>query len=192
MKQPQKRLLSLIFSLILLILTIFVFSSYVSAAYDDVNELRAEFLTKQDALDGQRQIVEKVNELLTRYQSIPQLAEVMALAVPNGEQTADAFNQIRVLAERNKLSMSSFSTTQGSAFKSVSPNASGLLREMGSLKIEATLLGSYSGLDGFLTDLASNIRIMDIESLKVQPAGSAGGDFFFFNIVITTYYQTTE
>ena len=88
--------------------------------------------------------------------------------------------------------MSSFSTTQGSAFKSVSPNASGLLREMGSLKIEATLLGSYSGLDGFLTDLASNIRIMDIESLKVQPAGSAGGDFFFFNIVITTYYQTTE
>jgi Tfp pilus assembly protein PilO len=192
MKGSTKRIFSILFSAAILIAAVVVYSDFVVPEYDHVNVMRGELAAKQQTLDSEREVVNQVNSLLTKYKSIPDLRNVMSLALPGNEGTSEAFSQLYSLVNFSGLSIQQFGISSGSALTNVAPKSTGtsIIRNIGSAQITLYVTGSYSSFKGFMQALEKNIRIMDVASLKMQPLTKANQDLFFYNIVINTYYQS--
>ncbi len=196
MKGTTKRFFSIILSAILLIAAIVIYTTFILPEYGAVNNLRAEASAKQNTLDNQRQIVNKVGDLLTQYRSIPDLASVISLLLPADEDIASIFQQIYALAVDSGLNIQQFGVNTNVSVQSArslagsAKGASSIIKSLGTAQINLNLIGSYAAGKKFLRLLEHNIRIMDINSLKIQPVSQSSQDLYFFNLIINTYYQT--
>lgn len=189
MKGSTKRFFSIILSALLFVAAIAVYSTFVVPEYERINTLRGQYAGKQQALDNQRLIIGKVNDLLTQYRSIPDLARILSLLLPTTESVSTIFQQIYGISTESGLSIQQFGVNTNVAVQS-NPNATELLKGLGTVQVSLNLVGPYRGVKEFLTLLEKNIRLMDVVTLKVQPVGQANQDLYFFNLVINSYYQT--
>ncbi len=177
-------------ALIIFVAALFVYSTFVAPEYERVSVLRGEAEAKQQTLDQQRQILDKVSSLLTKYQSIPKLGEVVSSALPSDEGVASAFQQIYTIANASGLAIQQFSANTAIGLKSTKELGAQMLRSVGTAQINLYLIGSYANFKAFLEAMERNIRIMDLAELKIQPAGRGGGDVFLFNLIVNAYYQS--
>ncbi len=189
MKGSTKRIISILLSASLLLGAIIAYSDMVVPQYDVVNELRGEYQSKVSALDNQRQIVNQVKTLLTKYRSIPDLRNVVSLALPTSEDTAGAFGQLYALAQESNLSIQQFGINNAQATKTTTSDKS-LIRSVGTAQINIYVVGSYANFKMFMQGVEQNLRVMDLTSLKMQPVSKSNQDLFFFNVSINTYYQS--
>ncbi len=192
MKASTKRIISLLFSAVFIVGAIFVYSSFVIPEYEAVNLMRGEYANKQAALDQQRNILANVQSILSKYQSIPQLNEVISLALPADDDVASAFEQLYAIASDSGLTIQQFSANTSIALKSAPTKASKTqvsLKPVGTAQISMTLAGSYASIKQFVQTIEKNIRIMNLVSLHVQSAGRPGQDLYLYNVVINAFYQ---
>lgn len=180
----------MLISLMIFVLAIFVYSTFVIPEYARVNLLRGEAQAKQQTLDEQRTILEKVSSLLSRYQSIPKLGEVVSVALPADEDVAGAFAQLYTIAGASGISIQQFSVNTGIGLSSTSKAGHAqVVRPVGTAQLSLYVSGTYESFKAFLEALERNMRIMDIGEIKMQSSGRAGGNIFLFNLTIKTYYQ---
>lgn len=189
MKGSGTQLLSLLVAIVIFISAIFVYSTFVVPEYERVNLLRAEVEAKQQTLDEQRTIVEKVSSLLTRYQSIPKLGEVISVALPADEDVASAFQQIYTIAAASGITIQQFSANTGLSLGSDDPD-NVAVRSVGTAQLNLYLVGSYENFKAFIETVERNMRIMDVVDLKIQSAGRSAPNSLLFNLTINTYYQS--
>lgn len=189
MKGSGTQLFSLLISIAVFIAAVFVYSTFVVPEYEQVNLLRAEVAAKQQTLDEQRTIVEKVSALLTRYQSIPKLGEVISVALPADEDVASAFQQIYAIAAASGISIQQFSANTGLSLGTNDPD-NVAVRAVGTAQLNLYLVGSYENFKAFLETLERNMRIMDVVNLRIQSAGRSAPNSLLFNLTINTYYQS--
>ena len=64
-----------------------------------------------------------------------------------------------------------------------------LVRPLGTLRLSLRLVGSYPAFKDFIRGLETNIRAMDVVSMKVEQSGGRGSDSFAYALVADTYYQ---
>ncbi len=195
MKGSSKRVLSLLISVALFVAALFVYSTFVVPEYEQVNSLRGEAQVKQQTLDDQRSILDKVSSLLTRYQSIPKLGEVVSIALPADEDVAGAFQQIYTIAAASGISIQQFSVNTSVGLSSADEGNNKkkdaqAVRSVGTAQINLYLSGTYESFKAFVEAAERNMRIMDITNLKIQPAGRTSGNIFLFNLTINTYFQS--
>jgi len=189
MKTSSKRLVSLLLSVAIFIAAIVVYSSFVVPEYARVNALRGEAEVKQQTLDEQRTILDRVSSLLSRYQSIPKLGEVVSVALPPDDDVASAFQQLYTIAAASGIFIQQFSANTNLALTSTSEGARAV-RSVGTAQINLYLSGTYESFKTFLETTERNMRIMDVTGLKIQSAGRGTGNNFLFNLTINTYYQS--
>lgn len=189
MKGSTKRFFSMILSAILLVCAVVVYSTFVLPEYERVSSLRGEYQGKQATLDQQRQIVNKVNALLTQYRSIPDLANVLSLLLPTQEDVASIFQQIYAISRDSGMGIQQFGVNTSLAVQPVNLS-SDIIKSIGTVQVNLNLVGPYAAAKRMLSLLERNIRIMDVQSLKIQPVGQSSQDLYFVNLVINSYYQT--
>ncbi len=189
MKGSTKRIISILFSLALLIAAIAIYSSYVVPEYERINALRAESSGKQATLDSQRQVVDQVSTLLMKYRSIPDLRNALALVLPTNENTAAIFSQIFAVASDSGLTIQQFGVNTNTASRPASGKATDLIKGLGTAQVTLYLAGSYESFKQFLRTIEHNLRIMDVTSVKMQPVSRASSNFYFFNVTLSAYYQ---
>ena len=189
MKASSKRLVNLLLSVAIFVMAIFVYSTFVAPEYGRINALRGEAQAKQQTLDEQRIILEKVSSLLARYQSIPKLGEVVSVALPPDEDVAGAFQQLYTIAAASGITIQQFSVNTGIGLSSTKGDAPAV-RSVGTAQINLFLNGTYESFKAFVEAAERNMRIMDISNVKVQPVNRSGGNTFLFNLTIHTYYQS--
>lgn len=186
MKSTTKRAVSLLASAAFLIAALAIYGFFIRPVYDEVIGLRGALDSKDRFLREQNLAFSKVNDLIVQYQSASQLQDAISLSFPLKEDLASIFNQLRVLAAVNGLTLEIFGV-KPLAFQELM--AAPLIKRVGHLQLSLRVVGSYDGFKNFLKNIETNIRVMDVQNIAVERIGGLAANFFGYNLIIDTYYQ---
>ena len=186
MRTAAKRTISLLLSLALLIVAVAVYTFFVRPAYDEIILLRGELSSKNQFLQEQKNAIGRVNELILQYRGAGKLQDTISLSLPLAENLSSVFDQLRILASMNGLLVEIFNV-KPLALQSLARGP--LVKNVGTLELSVRLVGSYGAFKDFLRNLENNIRVMDLQTVRVEHVGAGGSDLFAYNITVNTYYQ---
>lgn len=194
MRNSSKRAFSILIASILFIASLVTYSSFISPAYEDIQQKRGEVASAQKKLDDYKKLMEKVNQALSQYQSEEQARQAISLAFPTNPEIPKAAYQIIGSAEEGKVSVNMISGKESL----IVPSKSDLIKGRGVVSFDAQVTGSYQTFKNFVLALEQNIRILDIESIsmnRIKPDASAKGvssiqDSFRYSVRINTYFQS--
>jgi len=178
MRASAKRMFSLLLGGIFLIAALVVYGAFIKPQYRLINNFRGALAAKVGLLTKQEKVFSSVQNLLARYQGAARLREGVLFSLPVGEKTASIFNQINALAVANNLTLLAFEIRLLPSRPAVS---GGLVRDLGVIQISFKLSGHYLHLKNFLGGLETNIRLMDIQDLRMENNN--------YSLVVNTYYQ---
>lgn len=167
----------------ILIASLAGYATYLRPAYDEVSALRGTLIAKQNLFEEKKQAVDKVESLIKQYQGAGRLQDVVSMSLPQSEEVSSVFNQLQAIAGTNGLSVQVFNVQP----LSTKPSEKSLVKPLGTLRLSLRLAGNYNAFKEFVRGLETNIRAMDVVSIKVESAGK--GDFFMYTVVADTYYQ---
>ncbi len=188
MNPASKRTFSLMLSGVLLLAAFVGYAALVRPSYDEIIALRSALNAKSDLLREQNMAIAKVNDLIVQYQGTGRLQDTISLSFPLKEELSSIFNQLRTLAEINNLSIEIFGV-KPQAFKVLS--AETLVKNAGTLELSLRLVGSYENFREFIKGVETNIRLMDVQQVAIEKI-SGGNNFFSYNLLINTYYQSDK
>lgn len=204
MKQTTKRFLSMVLGLVLIVASLMVYFQFISSAYDEIQLIKSQKIGRGLLLQNEQLAIEKVQNLISEYQSQGQIQEKISLSLPATEDVGGGLAQIYGIAKNSGLALQSASISLlgirsqnsgaaaelGSGEKSASQFS--LQKPIGSVVFNVRLTGSYDGLKDFLKLLETNIRIFDVGIISISPVGVSTGvpsGTFNYDVSITTYYQ---
>jgi Tfp pilus assembly protein PilO len=181
-------MVSFLASLGLLVATILVFSFLLRPSYADVNQLRGELESRSELLESQKDIVEKVQKLLGEYQSVAGLKQNISLVLPNKEDYPTLFNQIDGLSRSSGMQLEGVNVSVQPSTASAGAAGANVPR-VGIIQLNLSLSGPYQAFKSFIQALETNMRIMDVVSISVNP-GTGAAQNYSYSIVVNAYYQT--
>lgn len=187
MKASTKRFLSIIVSGIFIIGSLVVYANFIRPAYADIQQLRGELSAKTGLLNNQSQAITKFQNLLVEQQSSSKLQERISLVLPPKENVSDIMNQLQAIASANGVSVQSVGL-EYLPIKQAKKNTD-VVKGLGSLRLTMKIFGSYEAFKNFIGSLETNVRVMDVNTLKVEHAGRPDQNLFTYNLTVDTYYQ---
>lgn len=183
MQESSKRLLSLLFAVILLLLSLYLFGSYVRPALDEVRQERQALTLLRERLTAQKEAKSTVNTLLGELQDAQSVQGLLAMALPISDGVVDSVHQVQSLAKFNGLALQTFSVER---LEPGLGKEGTLIKKAGQMRIEAELAGPYDNFRRFLAALETNIRLMDIEEFEIN---GSEGEILNYSLIIKAYYQ---
>ncbi len=198
----------MLFVLVFLVAAFIGFFDFIQPAYGNIGTLRGQETAQQQLLTTLTATVKQAQQLVASYGTDTSGAAGIALALPAGQDAAGALAQVGGIAAADGLTVTSIAvstpvirTQQASAAAAAAAgSASSTMQNAkpaGSFSLRISTNGSYENFKSFMADLENNIRLFDIQSVSIQPAAAAAGkgkavsvDYFTYNIVVQTYYQT--
>lgn len=183
LRPSGKRAFSLLIGAGLLVVSLAVYAAYLKPVYAEVSTLRGTLIAKQNLFEQKKQAVDKVESLIKQYQGAGRLQDVIAMSLPASEEVSSVFNQLQAIAGANGLAVQVFNV-QPLATK---PSEKPLVKPLGTLRLSLRFAGNYPAFKDFIKGLETNIRVMDIVSVKIESGGR--GDYFAYTVVADTYYQ---
>lgn len=187
MKASNKRILSILTAILMIIASLFVYSSLIRPVYSEIKNLRSEVAGRLDLINRNKVSIEQVQKLLSEYQSISQAQEMTSSVLLSEQNISQAVNQVAGLAGLNNLSIELLAVQQLAIKPSAQPN---LVKGVGTLRFNIRLTGGYENFKKFLQNLETNINLMDLTNLKIESAAKTkvGGNFSY-TMIIDSYYQ---
>ncbi|MBI2013269.1 MAG: hypothetical protein HYS87_00295 [Candidatus Colwellbacteria bacterium] len=186
MRGSTKRLISIMGSFAILVVTIYVFSAFLRPSYADVQVLRGERDARLVILSQQQSAESAVRNLLAAYQGAGELEEAFTDMLPKpNANVPQVLNQLSGMASANNMVFESASFQ----YTPIKQSDSSIVSGLGTLRITTRMNGRYDGLKGFLDMLEHNLRVMDINSLRIDGGALPGREIFAFTIVVDAYYQ---
>ncbi len=187
MKASTKRVSSLLLTAALFMASLFVYATLIRPAYDVVTLLRGELVSKTEFLQRQQGAISDVQQLLAQYQGVANLSDSLSMALPNKENVSSILSQITAIAQSSGIAIQAVGVTY-LPLKPATATIS-LARGLGTLRLDIEMAGPYASLKRFLQSLETNIRVMDIQNLTIDPIGSSDQDLFSYSLNVDTYYQ---
>jgi len=187
--------------MVFLVSALVVYFEFIQPAYEEAQKIKSEELSAKAFLDSEKAAVNQVQNLISNYKGQGQIQEVVSLALPLKEDLSGALAQIYGLAQNNDLGFQSVSISVGgpeSTPRSLSLGTqetsfrSSLKKAFGKITLSVRLSGSYGDLKNFLSQLETNIRVFDVDSLIIQPTtipGKPAQDLYTYDLTFATYYQ---
>lgn len=188
MSGSTKRILSIFISVLFLIGAAAVYSSFIQSAYEEIGKKRGELSSKKAILEQDRFYVEQVKKIIAEYQKAQEFSKNLSRILPVSENVPEALNQIISLAEINGLRNKSLS----SKIAAIEPSESKLIKGTGAVNFDVKLAGNYESFKAFLGNLETNVRIMDIGYLIIEPEGESGRNNLVYSLTVDAYYQTQQ
>ncbi|OGY63425.1 MAG: hypothetical protein A3I89_00010 [Candidatus Harrisonbacteria bacterium RIFCSPLOWO2_02_FULL_41_11] len=187
MKASTKRALSLLLAAALVVASLFVYATLIRGEYENVARLRGEYASKSAFLEEQGAIITQAQDLIARYKGAERLGGQLSLALPKNESVSSIMAQVNFLARTNALSIQSVNIS----YLPIKPSLVKLssAKGLGTLRLDLKLFGSYASLKRFLNNLETNVRISDVQSLKIEPAGQPNQDLYVYSLTADVYYQ---
>lgn len=202
MKQFTKRLLSSVIAIIFIVAAFVVFFNLVRPAYDSVQKMRGEQLSRARFIEDEKAIIGQVKKLVDDYRGEEKIQELVSLVLPLRADAAGALMQLSGLAEANHLTLQTVSVAapalQNIAAEVSSQSVGGgeggarttFIKPIGLLNVQGRLVGTYGDFKAFLKQVETNVRIFDVKNINLQPAGKPNQDSYAYEVTITAYYQS--
>lgn len=195
MKQSTKRFISLVLGLMMMMAAFIIYLDLIKGAYEEVQNKKAEILSREELVASQRAIVEKVRRQIETYKGEEALIQNISLVLPQAPQVGEALVQINGLARINFLSPQTFLASAPvlkTLVSSPGQKEKSLVRPVGIITFQLKLIGSYEQFKQFLNQLETNIRLLDIQNLTIQPLKTSKENLYSFELMVATYYQTSK
>lgn len=197
MKQSSKRLFSSLLALLFLFGAFMIYFSLIQPSYASLLETRGQLVARGAFLDKQRSVVEQVERIIETFTSNPQYREAISIALPEGPHAIEAVHQMNGIIANNNLHSDSYDIQIESAQRQRSTreqeaDASFTPPPVSKGTISFTVKGTYEDFKSFLSDLETNIRIMDVASLALQRTDDPLSNLFEGAMDVTFYYQEKE
>lgn len=183
MRGSTKRAFSILIAAIMLVVSFAVYVYLIKPSYQEISKKRGQLFTKQNQLKEYKSAVGQIQKLLAAYKDFAEIQKSVSQMIPTEPMIPHAMNQINGIASLSGLSLQSMTIKE----LSVSLGTS-LVKGRGTLRINARLGGTYESMKAFLNNIESNVRIFNINSIKLDKAGSTP-NVFSFNFEIDTFYQ---
>ena len=190
MKASSKRILSILASGFFFIMAVVIYALFIRPEYDNVQRLRSEVASRMQALEQQKDVVKQIQRLLQEYQGVARLQETLSLALPQESGVAEALNQLNGAAQIGGLAIQSAGVQSLAIRPSSAPIKSA--KGIGTLRFNAKISGDYDQIKRFLQMLETNIRLMDVKSLKIESGvdpTQKSVQKYLYNITVDAYYQ---
>lgn len=211
MKQNSKRFTSIIIAALFLVFALVVYLEFIVPSYTNLQDEKGQAMSEAALLANETQVVSQVKSLITTYQGEASSTQSVNLALPVGQNVADALAQVFGIATNTGFDLTGTGitvqsiqptvtqpTTDSTTIGSVSAAGGSIVRPAGTVTFAITGSGSYESLNSFLQGLENNIRLFDVSGISIQPAAPAGSkiqaggaDFFNYAITVVTYYQSS-
>lgn len=147
-------------------------------AYDQINNLRAALDERSSILDSHTTILNNLNTLNKQYSENAANIQRFSNIVPTTKNSAELVSTMQALASQNGLTLTSIAL---SAAQNQDTNP------YNTQPIDIGLSGSYPSFRSFLNALETNLRILDIQTIDVNPI-SGNVNTLSFRIKANTYY----
>ena len=179
MSSSTKRSTSVLLSLLFLVGALAVYANFVRPEFKEVQQLRAMLAAKTQLLENQKTIIAQIQNLLDQFKGAVQLQQTVSMALPTNEDAAAIVQQINAIANANGLVVQAFGLNP----LALSPT------KLGSVRGTLRLIGAYDGIKKFLQSLETNVRVMDLVSLRLEQGSKANQDVYAYTVVFNAYYQ---
>ena len=194
MKHATQRLFSFAIGVVLIVAALIFFFNFVEPAYTAAQDLKAQKISQDNLYQNEQDTLKQVQAAVAAYQGNGNPQVLANLALPPDKDEANILNQISVLSQKYQLATQSVTiTTPGAKTTKTPTRTSGtpasLTKPIGVLNVQLRVAGSYSNFRSFLTSLESNIRIMDVAGVVINPVGKSNQDYYTFDISVAAYYQ---
>ncbi len=186
MKASTKRILSILTAIFMIIASIFIYSSLIRPVYSEIKNLRSEVAGRLELVDKHKTSIDQVKKILGEYQGAVQIQDTVSTILPPEQNLPSAVYQISRLANVNELQLELLSAQQLALKPSAQPS---LVKGVGTLRFNLRAVGSYEKFKFFLQNLETNMNLMDLASLKIEPQ-IKGANKFNYTLVVDAYYQS--
>ncbi|MBI1975178.1 MAG: type 4a pilus biogenesis protein PilO [Parcubacteria group bacterium] len=187
MKASSKRFFALTLAVFFFGFATYLLANVSLSRWAEVNTLRT---TQAEHLGVRNQMVElvaKANELFARYADFDQRARPITAALPAEERLAEIAVTVGVLARQHNLLMSRI------IFDQIAAAAGGRERERGEVSqigLTVGLTGRYESFKGWLKDIESELRLMDVTEFSLQPITEQAAEATLdFQVHLRAYWQ---
>lgn len=191
MKVSTKRVFSILIAIFMFIASLFIYSSLIKSIYAEIKNKRTEIVGRLELINKYETSIKQIQKILSEYQNISQFAETISSILPPEQNVSQSVNQISGLAKINNLIINFLSVQQLAITPSSKPD---LIRGRGVLRLNFALTGSYENFRKFVQTMETNISLMDLVSLKIEPKIETGlksvKDNFSYAMAVDTYYQS--
>ncbi len=184
MTGSRKRLYNVLLSLTLLVATGYIFFSFILSEVKDIQILRGERDAHEELLGKERSTIETVSRLLGEYQDIGDIRRNLSLVLPTEERIPDIIHQLQGISRTSDVTINSLEL-QILPIRSRDQDA--VIRSIGTVRVTISLFGAYENIRAYIGAIQTNIRIMDIHSLRIDGGADIGG--LTHIIVVDVYYQ---
>ena len=184
-KASTQRLIVIMGSFALLIGTIYTGLSLVYPSFNVIRELRAERQNKANLINTQNDAEKKIGDLTKQYEGLSTTQDAFSLMLPIKPDIAVLMNQLQGIAKNNSLRLRSTSLQ----YLPIRQEERMVARGLGVLRINMALSGNYNDLKKLISELETNVRIIDVNYLRVEGGAIPRRDSLSYNLTIDAYYQ---
>jgi Tfp pilus assembly protein PilO len=208
MKQDTKRFTSMMMAGLLLAIALIVYFELVIPAYTDLQGVKGQLESEQTLYRNEQQIIGQVNAFVSSNPSNSSSSQLVALALPVGEDLSGAIAQIYGIAASTGITLQSTGISVEAVQPPPAPStdasdtdeglaataaAGSVIKPTGSISFQLNGTGSYEAFKSFLQGIESNIRIFDVSAIQLEPVGTTEKtpqDLYNYSVTVTTYYQS--
>ncbi len=170
----------------LFVAALVIYALLLTPAYNNINKMRGELISREIVFKNQNEIIQKVKELLAQYQESTKIQENISLSLPPDLRASSIVSQIQAISQVSGVLVQSINL-QAQALKPSNLNKD--IKALGSVEIHLRLVGPYEGLKNFLNRIATNVRIMDVVDLRTEVSNKSNINALTHNIIINAFYQ---
>jgi len=188
MKSSTKRILSISISTLLFIGSLFIYGNLIRPTYSQIKDLRSEVSSRLDFIEKNEVCIQEIQKKIKQYQNLGKTTEAISLILPLNQDVASRVNQINGLASNNRLTIESLNVQELAIKPSKQPN---LVKGLGTLRFNFKANGNYESFKSFIQALETNITLMDLIGLRIEPNNKpkTAGNNFDYTMIVDTYYQ---
>lgn len=195
-------MLRLIFAMIALVAAGAIFFMYTQPAYDAAQQVQAQVAEYNSALDKATQLQTLKQSLLSEYNAFdPNDLDRLQKLLPDDVNNIALILDLDSVAQKHGLSLQnvdvSSSPNPTSAAQSPASAIGSSNQAYNSITMTFSTQGSYDNFVGFLTDLETSLRILDLTSLTIaspsssaNPSGltSTSQGVYSYDVALRTYW----
>jgi len=188
MRASSKRLISIFIALILIGATAYVVFNVNAPTWRRVQGLRQEVAEKERVRNQLAELVAKAKEALARFEDLDRQAAPISAALPAKPNLPEVLAILGALATDHDLTLGQV-TFEELTSRQLAPTTEEAPKAV-PIKVLTTLSGGYADFKNWLKAAESELRLIDIDNLSIQPLSTRPGEAVFnFSLGLTVYYQ---
>lgn len=170
------------------------FFKFTQPMLDEIDGLKAEKATLNQALDNAKELRQVQDELLATFRNIdPADLDKLNKFLPDSIDNVRLIIDVDNIAKRSGMSIKGIKikTAEGQEENSVIDSSSGGAGGTQAMTLGFSVTGPYSNFQSFLSDLARSLRLADVEATGFSSGTASVGqlsDFYTYNVEIKTYW----